>query len=161
VGRNFLTKGALGHIAGGWQISPIFTAQSGLPFTPTVAGNPANTTGSQWPNRIRNGNLPRGERGPNRWFDVSAFTVPDQFTFGNSAANVLEGPGVVNVDVMVARTFRPSERFSIAFRAEFFNLTNTPHFTFPNGTVNVAAAGTIGATTESARQIQFGLKLSF
>lgn len=160
-GRNLVSKGALAHVAGGWQVSPIFTMQSGLPFTPTVAGNPANTTGGQRPNRIRNGNLPRGKRGPDRWFDVEAFTVPDQFTFGNSAANVLEGPGVVNVDVMVSRTFRPSERFSLDFRTEFFNLTNTPHFTFPNGTVNVASAGTIGATTESARQIQFGLKLSF
>ncbi|MCY0672138.1 hypothetical protein OVX45_27700, partial [Klebsiella pneumoniae] len=66
------SEGVLSHIVGGWQISPIFEAQKGLPVTPTVNGNPANTTGAQRPNRIGDGNLSRDQRSPDRWFDVSA-----------------------------------------------------------------------------------------
>jgi hypothetical protein len=153
--------GALAHIAGGWQVSPIIEAQRGLAFTPSVNGNPANTTGGQRPDRLRDGNLPRGERAPERWFDRTAFAVPAQFTFGNSAANVLEGPGLINLDLTIARTFKINERFSLDFRSEFFNLFNDAHFSFPNAVVNTPQAGAISETSSSARQIQFGLKLVF
>jgi Carboxypeptidase regulatory-like domain/TonB dependent receptor len=157
----WLSQGALARILDGWQVSPIVEAQTGLMVTPTVTGNPANTTGTQLPNRLRDGNLPRGERGPDRWFDPSAFDVPAPFTFGNSAANVLFGPGLVNLDVTVARTFRVSEKLSVDFRTEFFNLFNEQHFNFPNTVVNTPQAGLISETSSSARQIQFGLKVVF
>jgi hypothetical protein len=110
---------------------------------------------------LRDGNLPRSERTPERWFDSSAFGVPAPFTFGNSAANVLYGPGVTNLDVTVARTFRVTEKVSLDFRSEFFNLFNEAHFNFPNAVVNTPNSGTIAETASSARQIQFGLKLVF
>jgi len=160
-GRRWVSEGGISHILGGWQISPILEVQKGLPVTPSVNGNPANTTGGQRPNRLRDGNLPRGERSPDRWFDASAFAVPAPFTFGNSAANVLYGPGLVNLDLTVARTFRITERFSLDFRSEFFNLFNDAHFSFPNTVVNTPQAGLISETSSSARQIQFGLKLVF
>ncbi|HTM51705.1 MAG TPA: TonB-dependent receptor, partial [Bryobacteraceae bacterium] len=160
-GRRMATSGALSQIVGGWQISPIFEAQHGLAFTPSVTGNPANTTGGQRPNRLRDGNLPRDQRTPDRWFDSSAFTVPAPFTFGNSAANVLYGPGLVNLDLTIARTFRLTEKFSLDFRSEFFNLFNEAHFLFPNAVINTSTAGAISETSSSARQIQFGLKLVF
>jgi hypothetical protein len=159
--RKWMSQGALARIVGGWQVSPIFEAQRGLPYTPSVNGNPANTTGGQRPDRLRDGNLPRGERTPERWFDPTAFALPAPFTFGNSAANVLEGPGLVNLDVSIARTFRFSERISLDFRSEFFNIFNDAHFSFPNAVVNTAPAGTISETSSSARQIQFGMKLIF
>ena len=124
-------------------------------------GNPANTTGTQRPNRLRDGNLSRSERTPDRWFDTSAFAVPAPFTFGNSAANVLYGPGLVNLDLTVTRTFRLTERVSLDFRSEFFNIFNEAHFLFPNAVVNTTNSGTISETSSSARQIQFGLKLLF
>ena len=162
-GRRYATQGALAKLIGGWQISPIFEAQRGLPFSPSVVGNPANTTGGQRPNRIRDGNLPRSERTPERWFDVSAFEVPARFTFGNSAAWILEGPGLVNLDMMVSRTFTLTEKLSLDFRTEFFNLFNEAHFNFPNGTVNRPVGGRISSTMECcpARQVQFGMKLIF
>ena len=159
--RKWLSGGGMSQLLGGWQVSPIFEAQRGLPYTPTVNGNPANTTGGQRPDRLRNGNLPRGERTPDRWFDALAFAAPLPFTFGNSAANVLEGPGLVNFDLSITRTFRIRERFSLHFRSEFFNIFNDAHFLFPNSVVNTAPAGTISETASSARQIQFGLKLVF
>ena len=162
-GRKYGSQGALSHIIGGWQVSPIFEAQRGLPISPGVAGNPANTTGGQRPNRIGDGNLPRDQRTPERWFDISAFTVPDRFTFGNSAAWIIEGPGLINLDMMISRTFRFNERLSLDFRTEFFNLFNEAHFNFPNTTVNRAAGGRISSTQECCkmRQIQFGMKLIF
>ena len=162
-GRRFATQGPLASLIGGWQISPIFEAQRGLPLSPSVAGNPANTTGGQRPNRIADGNLPRAQRTPQRWFDVGAFEVPERFTFGNSAAWIIEGPGLVNLDMMVSRTFALTERLSLDFRTEFFNVFNEAHFNFPNGTINRPAGGRISSTMECcpARQVQFGMKLIF
>jgi hypothetical protein len=67
----------------------------------------------------------------------------------------------VNLNATISRTFRFKEKYSLDFRTEFFDLTNNPHFDFPNTTVNTPSAGTIGATTDPGRQIQFGLKFSF
>jgi hypothetical protein len=161
TGRRWESAGPLARVIGGWQISPIFEAQRGLYFSPGVNGNPANTTGGQRPDRLRDGNLPRSQRRPERWFDPTAFAVPAPFTFGNSAANVLEGPGLINLDVSLARTFRFTERVSLDFRSEFFNIFNEAHFTFPSAVVNIANAGTISETATSMRQIQFGMKLVF
>ena len=160
-GRARLNHGVAGYIAGGWQLSPIFTAQSGLPFTPGIAGNPANTTGGIRPDRLADGNLARGQRGPDRWFDGSAFAVPAPFRFGSSGNFILEGPGLVNLDLSIARTFPMSERLRLDFRGEFFNLLNQAHFAFPNATIGQPTTGVISSTLDSARQIQFGLKLIF
>jgi hypothetical protein len=160
-GRRWVSSGTTAQIFGGWQISPILQIQQGLPFTPSVNGNPGNTTGAQRPNRIADGNLPRGERTPDRWFDRTAFTVPAPFTFGNSAANVLYGPGLANLDVTIARTFPLTERFTLDFRSEFFNIFNEAHFLFPVAVTNTPNAATISETASSMRQVQFGLKLIF
>ncbi len=161
--RKYATQGPLAKVIGGWQISPIFEAQRGLPISPSVAGNPANTTGGQRPNRIGDGNLPRGQRTPQRWFDLDAFEVPDRFTFGDSAAWIIEGPGLVNLDLMISRTFSLTESLSLDFRTELFNVFNEAHFNFPNGTINRPAGGLISSTMECcpARQLQFGMKLIF
>ena len=162
-GRKYATQGPLAKVIGGWQLSPIFEAQRGLPLSASVAGNPANTTGGQRPNRIGDGNLPRSQRTPQRWFDIGAFEIPDRFTFGNSAAWIIEGPGLVNLDMMISRTFALTEGLSLDFRTEFFNVFNEAHFNFPNGTINRPAGGRISSTMECcpARQVQFGMKLIF
>jgi hypothetical protein len=154
-------SGPWSHVLRGWQLSPIFTAQTGLPFTPGVAGNPANTTGGIRPDRLRDGNLPRDQRSPDRWFDVQAFAVPAAFRFGNSGNFILNGPGLVNLDANIARSFRLTERFRLDFRGEFFNMLNEAQFLFPGATVNQPTAGIISQTATSARQIQFGLKFIF
>ena len=79
----------------------------------------------------------RNQRTSERWFDPSA-------------ANILEGPGLVNLDVSIAFTFRIGESISLDFRSEFFNLFNEAHFTIPNAVVNTANAGAISETASSA-----------
>jgi len=159
--RRWANRGPLGYIVGGWQMSPIFTAQTGLPFTPGVAGNPANTTGGIRPDRIGNGNLPRGQRTPDLWFDVKAFTVPTPFRFGNSGNFILNGPGLINLDATISRSFAIREHIRLDFRTEIFNFLNEAQFLFPNGTINQPTVGVISQTATSARQIQFALKLVF
>lgn len=87
--------------------------------------------------------------------------VPAPFRFGNSGNFILEGPGLVNLDLTIARTLALSERMRVDFRAEFFNMLNEAHFGFPNATINQPTTGVISQTVDSARQIQFGLKLVF
>jgi len=91
--------------------------------------------------------------------------------FGNSGIGILRGPGLANVDLNASKNFRITEKQSLQFRAEFFNLFNHPNFALPNANVFAQAAnggatpnptfGKVTATTTNSRQIQFGLKLLF
>jgi hypothetical protein len=148
-------------VFGGFQIGGIFVAQTGQPVNPLVSGNPANTGGPVRPNRLGDGRLSRDERSVDRWFDVAAFAEPAPFTYGNSGRNVLRGPGLVNLDFLIARNFQLRESMRLELRGEFFNLTNTAHFARPNATIGSPQAGTITATAVPNRQVQIGLRLVF
>ena len=148
-------------VFGGFQIGGIFVAQTGQPVNPLVAGNPANTGGPVRPNRLGDGRLSRDERSVDRWFDVAAFAVPAPFTYGNSGRNVLRGPGLVNLDFLIARNFHLKDTMRLELRGEFFNLTNTAHFARPNATIGSPEAGTITATASPNRQVQIGLRFVF
>jgi hypothetical protein len=79
----------------------------------------------------------------------------------------MSGPGVVNTDLSLFRLFRITERISLQFRAEAFNLSNTPHFANPNGNANSSNFGKITSTQSAAdavgrsREMRFGLRLGF
>jgi hypothetical protein len=147
-------------VLGGWQMSGIFTRTSGQPFTVTTSGGITNAGGADRPNRIGNGALPSGERSIDRWFDLSAFQVQPNYTYGNSGRGILTGPGLTNLDFLLAKTFKVTERVRLQFRAESFNITNTPAFGNPAVNINAAGAGRI-TTAGEPRRIQFGLKLLF
>jgi hypothetical protein len=158
-------------LLGGWQISPIITFQTGLALTVNQSGL-FNIGGerSNRPNRIADGNLPESEQTVDRFFDTDAFVqlnptaggvgfVPNQ-AFGNSGIGILRGPGMANVDVNVAKSFSITERQSLQFRAEFFNLFNHTNFSVPG--INMGAGfGQIVSTATEARIIQFALKYRF
>ena len=76
---------------------------------------------------------------------------------------MLRAPGLVNFDLMLAKSFYLTERWRLDFRAEAFNLTNTPAFGYPGATVGTSQFGVISSTATSApgRQVQFALKLNF
>lgn len=142
----------------GWEIGSIVTVQSGLPFSPSIGTDPANTGTSLRPDRLGSGQL--SDRTLFRDFDVSAFKVPAPFTFGNSGRNILYGRGFRNWDFIVVRNFTLREPLRLQFRSEFFNLTNTPAFSTPVSNIEAATAGRILSAGEP-RDIQFALKLSF
>jgi hypothetical protein len=150
--------GAANALIAGWQVSGIVTLQSGLPFTPGVSGDFANTGSGNRPNRIASGTV--SDPTIDRWFDVSAFTVPAQYTFGNSGRNILRADGNRNWDFSASKLTRISERFSLQFRAELFNVLDTVNFGAPVTTINVANAGRV-LSAGSPRIVQFGLKLRY
>lgn len=160
-GKPFLHDSRIGNIlAGGWQLSGIFTKQTGLPFTPVEAVDASNTGTTERPNRIGSGILASG-RSINNWFNVSAFSTPAAFTFGNSGRNILRGPGLTNTDLGLSRVIPIRERLNIEFRAEAFNLFNTPQFGLPNATLGTSTVGVITTTVNPQRELQFALRVAF
>jgi hypothetical protein len=146
------------HVVRDWELGSIYTMQSGLPFTPSISTDPANTGTSRRPDRIGTGEL--ATRTLSRDFDVSAFRVPAAYTYGNSGRNILYGRGFTNWDFIIVRNFHIKEPIVLQFRAEFFNFTNTPAFGAPVTNIQAATAGQILSAGEP-RDVQFALKLLF
>jgi len=162
-GRKFLGDGnaVLDRIIGGWQMTGILGLHSGTPFTPLITVNRANTAngGGLRPDRLGDPNL--SDPSVDRWFDTSKYALPALFTYGDESRNVLIGPGLRNFDMGLFKNFAITEAATLQFRAEFFNLTNTPHFGLPNPFVNIPQGGTITSLSTPPRQIQFGVKVNF
>jgi hypothetical protein len=101
-----------------------------------------------------------------QWYDPNAFLIPAAGTWGNLGRGVFRGPGLVEVDLSVFKTFNISERIGLQFRTECFNLLNHSNLASPNpivfsGGAVSSSAGLITTTTTTSRQVQFGLKLIF
>lgn len=156
-----LTRGPGSWVLGGWALSGITTLSSGLPFTLNLNFDNANTGNVNWPNRISSGFLDNPT--PDRWFDTSAFVFPAQYVQGNAGRNILTGPGTVSTDLSVQRNFALPirEGSRLEFRAEAFNLFNTPQLGQPGVTLGNNTFGVITETARPNRQLQFGLKLLF
>jgi hypothetical protein len=157
-------SGPMDAVLGGWEFSPIFSWQGGLPLTINQS-QIVNIGGERRsrPNRIADGNLPADQRSVDRWFDTSAFpaltaTTPNQI-FGNSGVGILRGPGLVNFDFNLAKDFRLTERVAMQFRSEFFNSLNHTNFGVPGVTVGAGFGQIVSAA--DGRIIQFALKLKF
>jgi hypothetical protein len=156
-------------LASGWQVNGILTLLSGFPFTPLVGTNQSGNGNQFSPDRP---NLNPSFQGPlyirsvDQWFDPTAFSLPLLGTWGNVGRGVLQGPGLAEFDFSAFKTTHITERTSVLFRAEFFNITNRANFNVPNflifsGSSISPSAAKITSTTTSSRQIQFGLKLIF
>ncbi len=153
--------GLLKPLLGGWDLSGIVTFSDGIPFTPALNFDNANTGTTSRPDRIRDGKL--SSPTIDRYFDTDAFAFPPRYTFGNSGRNILYGPGTNMVNFALHRTFPAplGETSRIEFRFEAFNFFNRPHFGMPGLSIGNRNAGTIGGTSQDNRQLQFGLKLLF
>lgn len=165
AGRKWKLHSPVANAAlGGWDMNFIFTAQTGLPFTPQLATSVSNAGGSR-PNFLRDPRLSNPD--PALWFDASlgtpnaAWGVPVVYTFGNAGRNILRGPGRVNLDYSLFKDFSPTEKMHLQFRAEVFNILNTPQFDLPNSSVGNRNAGVISAVVGTPRQFQLGMRLSF
>jgi hypothetical protein len=153
---NAVTNGILG----GWQLQGIVVLRSGRPFTPTISRDVANTgIGGQRPVRIGSGKLDNPTIA--QWFDKSAFALPANFTYGNSGGNILREDRFKNLDLSLFKQFQINERTRVQFRAEAFNLTNSPSFSAPGSNIDTASGGIVTSTISTPRNVQFGLKLNF
>ena len=147
-------------LIGGWQVQGVLDLHTGRPYTPTVGRDVANIgLGGQRPIRKGSGKLSHPTL--SKWFDTSAFTVPANYTYGNSGTNILFRDFNKDFDFSLFKNFQVTERTRLEFRAEFFNLTNTPVFDAPVTNIDGASAGRVTSTANTPRQIQFALKLNF
>jgi hypothetical protein len=161
-GQRFGASGWAGRWLGGWQVAGVVTAQSGVPLAVTQATNfnAFAGFGTQRPNLVGQAALPVSARTTARWFDVSAFTVAPQFTLGTASRNPVRGPGYRNTDFALIKRTPLREQMNVEFRAEVFNLTNTPPLGAPNVVLGTPGFGSITSAGDP-RVIQLALKLNF
>jgi hypothetical protein len=155
---NRFTNGVLG----GWSFAPIFTVDTGMPLNITVNGNPSNTgSGVDRPNVVGNWHLANPSVG--EWFNTAAFVANAPYTYGDAGRNIIRGPGLIDLDLALHKSFRITERVSAQLRVESFNATNTPALGAPNTVLGNALFGQITATATgtSSRDNQLGLKVVF
>lgn len=147
-------------VLGGWGIAGILTARSGLPFTPVISGDQANTgVGNQRPNVV--GDPSAVNQTVSSWFNVNAFAPPGRYTYGTSGRNILLADSLVQLDTTLKKNFSITEARYVEFRAEAFNVLNQPTFAAPNATIGSSSAGVVTSTLNSNRILQFALKLVF
>jgi hypothetical protein len=174
-GQRYANSGPASWIVGGWQLNGIFSKMTGTPFTVGSAGAsvdaPGNTqTADQILPEVRIlGGVGRG----NSYFDPNAFAPVTERRFGNTGRNILRGPGPVNLDASIFRDFPIGERLKLQFRAEAFNVSNTPWFNNPGATASSPTRGPggqilnlngfteIASAQPTERQFRFALKLMF
>ena len=181
TGKTWVDQGFVSHLFGGWQTNGTFVAYTGTPFTISASGAELNAPGnSQTADQVTSGNVSiPGQIGANTsWFDPLAFRQPTGVRFGNTGRNLLFGPGLWNINLSLFRTFKVTERVKTEFKAESFNLTNTPKFSNPGSSVasmvlnpdgSIRTLNNFSSITStlpnlaapSERQFRFGLRLSF
>jgi outer membrane receptor protein involved in Fe transport len=161
-------KGLSGALVKGWQLNNITAIRSGTPFTVRLGFNRSGNLNTTSFSANERPNLKPGASsnpvlgGTDRYFDVNAFDLPPVNTRGTLGRNTLIGPGSVNVDASLGKSFALGESRSLLFRAEVFNLPNHPNFAVPSGQIAFTpTAGRITSTVTTSRQIQLGLKFTF
>jgi hypothetical protein len=161
-GHRFASTGVADALLGGWSLNAILSLQSGMPVTVTQATNNNSFAGFalQRPNIVGNPNLPPGQRTPARYFNTAAFATAPQFVIGTASRNPVRGPAYRDLDMALVKHMKLPLETDMEFRAEMFDITNTPAFSQPNGSFGASAFGSITSTTTDPRVMQFALRLS-
>jgi hypothetical protein len=151
----------LDYAIGGWQLNGIYTLQAGLPFSVTVDGNPGSTRADLVGKPVvQPGNL-------QHYVTAPAFAVPSSVggvfvAPGTSGRDILRGPGSSNIDLALFKNFSITEQVKAQFRAQAYNLTNTPHFANPDSNLSHGTFGQINSVQPSSwRQVELGLRVTF
>jgi hypothetical protein len=185
-GKNF--TGFKKEFLAGYQVNTIAVWQSGKPFdivnggggndvtTETIGGKtytdaysnratPQNNGGPDRPNMVGNPHV--GHPTLSEYFNPAAFAPQPLGTIGNTQRDALFGPHYRHVDLSVFKDFAVAERATVQFRAECFNISNTPSYIILDGSGNVQLGnpsfGSVSNTDPNytPRQFQFALKVLF
>ena len=156
--------GFAGRIFGGWEVGAILSALQRQP-----AGHLGSHQHHLRPGRRTSGRTGRGVSAKlsnptvDKWFDTSQFTLAAPYTFGNVARTLggLRSDGLQELDLTLNKTTTIHERFKLQFRAECFNLTNTPQFAPPGTSLGAAGFGAVSAQNNQPRIVQLALKFLF
>jgi hypothetical protein len=153
-------------LVGGWHLNSIASFHTGTPVNIVSNAGYADYPGLR-PNLMpgQNPTLPRHKRTVAEWFNTGAFTnTPGQSNSGpipgNAGRNLVRGPGYANDDFSLFKNFSLPQRIDLQFRAESFNLLNTPHYGNPNASRNSGSFGSI-TSASGPRIMQFALKLIY
>ena len=161
-GHNFASHGIADLVLGGWDLNGIMSLQSGMPVPVTQATNNNSFAGFALQRPFVQGKtaLSPGGRTPAHFFNTSAFVMAQRFQIGNASRNPVRGPAYRDLDLALVKHFSLPEKAQIEFRAELFNVTNTPAFSQPSGSFGSPAFGSITSTTTDPRVAQFALRIS-
>jgi len=163
-GMNRLADAMIGN----WHMNGLLSLRTGQPYT--ISASCQGVWNRCVPDVTANPNAaPPSGRSPNLWFDIANFTAPASLTGGNLGLQSQTGPPTRTLDFSIFKDFPITERFKMQFRAESFNLANTPQFGLPDASFGdskaVGGNGNFGKifTTQAAseRHIQFMLRLQF
>jgi hypothetical protein len=163
--------------AKGWEMSGLFKANTGVPFTATFGtdGDPLGLNSSDpwdYPDRLGGkgcGSLVNPGN-PNHYIKTECFTVPTapspafysqycnpSFSFptcinlrGNAGRNILTGPGLEDLDFSLVKKTHVADRFNVQFRAEAFNLLNRANFQVPPLVTGTDISDSAGAPNPTA-----------
>ena len=156
----------LRYTVGGWQLSGLFTAQSGGPLTITAgkdqSGTALGTDRAQLLSTTVYGSGACGSVKPCvDWLIPSSFGLPPVGTFGNLGKGALRGPNLITYDGGLFKEFPfRSERMRFQFRAEFFNLFNRVNLNNPATSYSGSGFGRITGAGDP-RIGQLALKFVF
>ena len=150
------------YIIGGWQWNNILTLGTGTPFTVNCGNN------TQPQNFCDATNVPELKRNGNNWtlngatLSLAPTNAGNVFTRpGTLGRNAIYGPGMHTWDMSMFKNFNITERFVGQFRAEAYNITNTPQFTNPGGNNSGGLNGGVSTRFSSERQLQFAVRVTF
>ena len=165
-------------IAGGWDLGVIWSMATGSPVDIMDGQDRSNIGSSSMdrPNAAAGQSSKLSNPTPNEWFNVQAFALQPQYTFGNLGRNTVIGPPLFSVDSSLKKDMRFTEQLKLQLRLDAFNTFNHPNFGSPgnaltadhldaNG-VPIPGSGSFGTITSlnsnvSMRQLQVSLKLVF
>jgi len=147
----------------GWQATLMGFWQTGIPFTVVDSTAAINLPGvnSDRPNQSGSAVLSHPSIG--KWFDTSVFSTQSVGVAGNEHSDSVYGPRARVLNASLLKDFSVLESLRVQFRAEFFNITNTPNFGQPGNDLTTKQFGVVSATAGNMnpRQMQFALKLHF
>jgi outer membrane receptor protein involved in Fe transport len=163
--------GATRFLLGGWQLSGIWTAESGLPFTPFVSSNTSlNADFGQVADRVPGVALYQvpGGRNFTHWFNPQAFAIPACCQYGDAAPGTLRGPGAFNADISLWKGWNfksplSRENTTLQLRWEMFNAFNYTNAGVPNNDVDTPVVGQITDIEPGfpMREMQLGIHLQW
>ena len=166
-------RGAAATLVKGWNVNAIYTYSTGLPTSimEQSGGPPGTIVNASGILGFRGGDAPNQVEDPNagnvhsiqEWFNTSAFAVQTPGLLGNARRNCIYGPSQRYLNFGLFKNFPIREAMTLQFRAEAFNLTNTPNFAEPNINLGSPTFGEITSTApfSNPRLLQFALRLSF
>jgi len=166
-GKRFFQRGGLGRVMAGWTLTNIDQYWAGTPIVLTANNTLPLFNSTLRPNVVSGVPLEMSysnfDPAADRYINPAAFAVPAAFTLGSAARSYdnLRAPWNLNESVGAVKRMAITERVTLIFRAEFFNVFNRVVFGAPASNISAANFGVVGSQSNAPRQGQMALRLEF